>query len=635
MSAIIITVILFTAAIFFAMIINLASKSKLSSNVMGVAIGIAVVGGLLIYGYGYALQEANPLLAVLEAVIAVCRMFVGVNNFSVVSGTPLFSRVPMIALFWLVHLLALYATASAAITTIGARAVKRLRLYLLRRGDLAIIFGCNNDSLAFASGLAEQDRKKSIVFVDDAPAAPADSILDTIGSLLRSDGDAVHPNGKFLRSIGIGAGSTRKIALYALKPDWELNLRYASDLRDALQEAGVRPSGTWLTIRGADDETGGALQNQGDRYGYGNVLSFRESELAARLLMQKYPPCDSISFREDGTAAEDFDALVVGFGQTGQAVLKHLIMNGQFEGSEFHAAVFASDYRFAGGLFGLEARAMLDGVDFYESDGRSAEMIDYLLANKDRLRYIVAATGSDRINNEIMDEFRHLLKRVGCGASLYTCSRTGIKCYNTDGSLPELHKIFVPELLAESSVDRMAMALNHIYNLDAGRTAEEDWALCDPFSRLSSRASADYIPALLSASHKTAEWVRENDWKPEGELLQNLAKSEHRRWCAFHLANGFRPMTDEEFDARAAAWREKAAAGDTSFRILKDMEHRVHGCLVTWEELDALSAKENAVTGGTRDYKQADVDNVENMHLVLVYGTGEPEETQMEGGSVR
>ena len=141
MSAIIITVILVTAAIFFAMIINLASKSKLSSNVMGAAIAVAVVGGLLIYGYGYALLESNPLLAILQAVIAVCRMFVGVNNFSVVAGTPLFAGTAMKALFWLVHLLALYATASAAITTIGARAVKRLRLYLIRRGDLAIVWG--------------------------------------------------------------------------------------------------------------------------------------------------------------------------------------------------------------------------------------------------------------------------------------------------------------------------------------------------------------------------------------------------------------------------------------------------------------------------------------------------------------
>lgn len=635
MSAIIITVILVTAAIFFAMIINLASKSKLSSNVMGAAIAVAVVGGLLIYGYGYALLESNPLLAILQAVIAVCRMFVGVNNFSVVAGTPLFAGTAMKALFWLVHLLALYATASAAITTIGARAVKRLRLYLLRRGDLAIVYGCNAESLAFASALAAQDKRRSIVFVDDAPTAPAEGVLDTLGSLLRADGDAMHPNGKFLSSIGVGSGSTRKIALYAMKPDWELNLRYASDLRDALKAAEIAPANTWLTIRGADDETGGALQSLGDRYGYGSVLSFRESDLAARLLMQKYPPCGTISFHEDGTAAEDFDALVVGFGQTGQAVLKHLIMNGQFEGSEFHAAVFASDYRFAGGLFGLEARAMLEGVDFHESDGRSAEMVDYLLENRKKLRYIVVATGSDRINNEIVDEFRHLLRRIRCKAALYTCSRTGIKYYSIDGSLPELHKIFVPELLSESSVDRMAMALNHIYNLDAGRTPEEDWALCDPFSRLSSRASADYIPALLAASHKTADWVRENEWKPEGALLENLGRSEHRRWCAFHLANGFRPMTDEEFEERAALWREKAAAGDTSFRILKDMEHRVHGCLVPWEALDALSAKENAVIGSNRDYKQMDINNVVSLCDVLRYGAGTLEKKETEEGSVR
>ena len=37
---------------------------------------------------------------------------------------------------------------------------------------------------------------------------------------------------------------------------------------------------------------------------------------------------------------------------------------------------------------------------------------------------------------------------------------------------------------------------------------------------------------------------------------------------------------------------------------------KLHACLVDWEELDALSARENGVTGGNVDYKQYDRDNV-------------------------
>ena len=35
-----------------------------------------------------------------------------------------------------------------------------------------------------------------------------------------------------------------------------------------------------------------------------------------------------------------------------------------------------------------------------------------------------------------------------------------------------------------------------------------------------------------------------------------------------------------------------------------------HNCLIAWEDLDALSEKENAVTGGGVDYKQYDINNV-------------------------
>lgn len=47
-----------------------------------------------------------------------------------------------------------------------------------------------------------------------------------------------------------------------------------------------------------------------------------------------------------------------------------------------------------------------------------------------------------------------------------------------------------------------------------------------------------------------------------------------------------------------------------TIRISKNTLLRTHACLIPWEELDALSAKENAVTGRSVDYKQLDINNV-------------------------
>jgi len=74
---------------------------------------------------------------------------------------------------------------------------------------------------------------------------------------------------------------------------------------------------------------------------------------------------------------------------------------------------------------------------------------------------------------------------------------------------------------------------------------------------------------------------------------------------------GFSPMTQEEFDQRAALYRQqKEQNGSSSLRIGKNMAGRTHACLIPWDELDQLSRQEAAVTGKPVDYKAMDTDNI-------------------------
>ena len=138
---------------------------------------------------------------------------------------------------------------------------------------------------------------------------------------------------------------------------------------------------------------------------------------------------------------------------------------------------------------------------------------------------------------------------------------------------------------------------------------------------MSSRASADFAAALLHSAGVSVSDALEH-WDPQGELLENLAKTEHLRWCAFHYVMGFATIDGETYAQRCAQYkREVAETGRSSIRVGKDMKRRLHACLIPWEQLDLLSAAENSVTGGSVDYKQLDKNNVLAVPDVLRAGS--------------
>ena len=152
----------------------------------------------------------------------------------------------------------------------------------------------------------------------------------------------------------------------------------------------------------------------------------------------------------------------------------------------------------------------------------------------------------------------------------------------------------------------MAAVLNNRYCKN-DRTPEENWAVCDWFSRMSSRASADFMPsmAMITGQNPAQQWTLTDT------QLENLAVTEHLRWMAFHYAMGFEKMPDDVYAAREQQFiEEKSLYGNGKIRVGKDTASRQHACLIPWEELDALSRRENAITGGNVDYKQADRNNV-------------------------
>lgn len=601
MSLTLAAVYLAAVALFLLLLLSLGFQPRFLTRIAGVLLLLAGISGTLLYGYGYwSLYESVPQ-AVARTLFSVFCMFLGRNEISAISSVPLIAKPAMQIALYLTHLLALYCTASAVVGTIGARLIRMLNLLLLRRGDLNLIFGVSAETVDFAEKLP----RKRTVMVDYGGGSALEGRILHLGGLLLS-GEAERTGApELLKRLGLRAGK-RRLNVYCLDDDPSANLRFARGMLESMQARGVRPEQTALTVILPDEAVSGSLQAAQGRYGYGSVLAFEREELLSRLMIRAFPPADTLRFDGSGRAAEDFEALIVGFGKTGQAVLRALTMNGQFCGSRFHATVVARDYERQAGSFFSRYPALREqyNIAFIDADARSVALFERIRQAGPSLRYVALCTGDEKETAEIAVEFARLFERLGIHALILQCGVGRIRKNADERGAAETVSVYTPDVLCGDSPDAAAMALNHAYHKNENGSAREQWAACDYFSRVSCRASADFGDALRRAAASDGQ----TELSPQ--TLENLAKTEHLRWCAFHYAMGYRPMPEEVWQARAAEYQRQKQAGQTPLRIGKDTGRRLHACLIDWEKLDALSEKENAVTGGAVDYRQLDRDNV-------------------------
>ena len=602
------TVILLSAAFFVVVIFYIALEQEKRERITGIAFFIAALGGIVLYGFAYSHGHEGLFVhmsAVLRTLIDVGRMFVGMNNEAVfreaLENAGLNGSV-LVVLFWTIHFLAYYSMASAAIMALGKGAIRRLRQFLLRVKNVVVIYGVNDSSLAFGRHMSS-DKHNSLVFVGRADSSQ-ESVIRQMGALLYNDDVSLRPQNAFFKRLAM-RDDKQKLHLYALDTNEDANIKYAVNLLKVLKEENFDPARTDLVLLGQEESHGGDLQVGKDHYGYGEVKAFDHAELTARLLVQKYPICKAVEFDDNGLAKADVEVLVIGFGHMGQDVLKKLVANGQFAGSSFHAHVFDPACGMIDGFFRRSYAGLLENYDvnFYPYSGQSVKFCDFLEEHAKTLTYIVIAVGSLKKGSELAYSIMELLNVYGRKMPVYQCCDDSVVCHrnHVESEYSCLHDA---DILYGGTMDEFAMKINHYYCGSDG-SEKEQWFSSDYFSRMSCRASADFLSAYLFRLCGNQS-IEISDKK-----MENMSITEHLRWCGFHYSMGYTKMSDEVWEKRAEEYRKEIALGGKGrTRISKDTVDKRHACLVSWDELDVLSAKESAVTGKDTDYKQMDRDNI-------------------------
>ena len=645
-------VIGFSFALFIAVILSLTLPPDRTKRLLRAIAVSTVLASLGLYGYGYqSVNPGQPLTNILRTTFATCRIFVVSNDWGTIKEA--FQNIPgesfFTFIFWLIHFLAMVTSAGAVVTSLGHRLLRQIRMRLFRqRQTIALIYGLNDNTLSFGKELmATSDA--TVVYVDPDNQITLHTMVNQMGSLVRSDSDALQANKTFLKSLGIKPGD-RKLQVYALSPSPIANLQYAKALLYAIDNGEkeesknkkgskkISPDQITLTILGNEDYTDHPLQNTKDRFGYSSIISLNEPEMVARILMKEYPPSKQLKFNKYGCAESDFHAVIIGCGHIGQAVLRHLIMNGQFlkyvpnpkEGKSHYQprtsifALFAPNHEQRTGWLYHDCLRMQDKytIDPHTCDGRSKELFQYIEKHFDTINYIAICTGNEIINLEIAEQLQSFLKHRKAFlehekpiAPIFMCTNKGIYHYTEKNEL-EFHGIYTPDLLCSTDIDARAIVLNHYYKQNKG-DAMENWRNASYFDKLSSRAAADFYDTLIHCANKTKEEVLKG-WNPSDELLEGLAITEHLRWNAFHFCHGFQVMTNEEFEKRVKVYKaEKAKDPNTEYRVAKNLEGRTHACLIPWDDLDAYAEKENKKTDDNRNYKNNDYQNIKALQEIL------------------
>ena len=621
---------LISTSLFAALIVYVAKHPQKRTKPLKIAFTIMFLGGMTIYcvcHYYVLTQVRNGIISdtgtadmlkwvkdpdsvwlyipyvIMRSVIDVGFMFYGRGNTEVFYALPISQYPIAVAIFWLMQMLAFFTTATALLIRFGNDLLRWIRLKTSRVSNVNVIFGVSSDTLAFGRNFADKD-DTMLVFVDSVVSEDFENTIRELGGFAYAEKSAVKGDIAFLKKLHLTEPGV-KFRLFTLSSDYDRNFQYARAICESLENLQISPDQTELFLLGIDEWKGMNFQSSESKYGYGDVVSFDEREISAHLLISKYPLCNAIHFDENGLATEDMSVLIVGFGRTGHEVLRKVIANGQFEGSNFRATIYDPNFKNREGFFKSQYPNMFANyeIDFEPHNARGSEIFSYIRENASKLRYIVICLEDRDTARDIAIHMVDRLQNLGYPLNVYTCDSKSVRCYSLNVKECETHWIYDSEIIYSGELDKFAKELNHRYS--GGKDVNSDWKNCGYLDRMSSRASVDYLMPLIRKIKSASETLT-------AEQRENLAKSEHLRWCAFHYTFGFDTMTHEEFATRIKnRQQEIQETGKSKIKPTKDIANLKHACLVDWDELDEISSIENSLTNANKNYKDSDRTNVD------------------------
>lgn len=568
-------------------------KSRLNPKVIKFAAGIITLAGTVLFIYGYRLEgyQGGVVSMFLRGFVSSVKMFIYDNSiFESIAAqkqSPYF-----IDLFILVYYAAILTSVSAIIMLFGKRVITFFALTFGRKKFRHIFFGVNKKSEMIARGIKDEeiafiefpgdDDRENISFSSISGSKSSDERGGNILSskhvtLLRAKRKLAQRDTDegVLEQIGLGRLMKRidsGTSFYLLSDNGGKNLQ---DLLILMSDEGLRHITTHACVKreGLAGSYHGVLGKTGAHLIYPSSLSVVD--------LMRSPDCHPVNEMDvngDGTVSGEFNAMVIGFGETGQASVKFIY--------EFASAIRKDGTPLPIKIHIVDEKAESNKGHFmftcpeiehdsllcYDNIGLdSGEFWKFITSNLDSLNYVEISLGNDTANLNLActiygyaekkrkDGFKHfrifVRKRVTPQYEKRLVQRLNekagmevIRCFGED------EKIFTPELIVSKnssginkSATSLADRLSARYEELIGNSGSQESAFAANSFHESRRRRKDMHQFISRANHISTKLAMAGwDTDLSKETLENLAMCEHLRYSRYLKAHGYSYDTEDD-----------------------------------------------------------------------------------------
>ena len=570
---------------------------------------LVVLLGITIYSVGYLSTQAkdktpNPISAGLSAVFSTGRMFVLENDYGEV-GKGVNSEYYDMA-FGVVMVLSMLTMVTLVLSLFGFGFLSSLRIQMLRlfgtRRVVYIISCISERTLSLAKDIRSRDSRSLILFLfsyDNMDPGQDNRLLRKAAPLGRTFIHISDQDFADLNDFGIFPSLAKTqvhFVAFGEEPiqNMQLSLKLARQIKCSKMKDQV-------SLHVLTDELLFGQAFEGEDLSGINIVMLDRNALASHDLMERMPilTCAKAQY-ENGYANGKLTVMLIGSGRIVSFLLKDIITQGQqvglglriilaAENADDLAAQFLSTNPDSKRYAALETALVKPG---------SAQFLSVFKEYSLETDMVVCAGEPDEENALLACMLRRISGDAGAKPQYAVRLRTkdfnkyafagepgcGILAFGEDSILERA------DVVINERLDHMAKAVHRYYckTYHVGLP----WQRLSIYERESSRALAMHIQVKLHTLNMELEDIGDTAKKrispfdalvaSRPDILENLAISEHMRWCAHLATHGWTQLPIQDVFQKA------------------DRSQKRHPCMADWKELERISR----LAG--KDYRELD-----------------------------
>ena len=610
-----ITFVLLVLALYILLLARLRHRVTAFRNY--ILLPLTALMGFGVYLFGYiSTGENNVGINILMALFSTIEMVVMNINLNGIDQSCRDNALYM-TLFALAHAMAIVLVATTVLSIWGKRLTTKFLLRLYSHKRSYIFFDINEEAMTLAADLLKNDKHRLVIFVNED-----DSHLDDIERM-----GAYYINPSSSRNKVGGSSLFKNIIssnseLFYISADEAHNMNGALTMLTLLKKLSSEKlrhaeESIDLHIRIDSEDMQKVFEEARKMQEVNlNYSVFNEAEIIATQLINEYPPVKYIA--PDTTkaiATTDYEVMIIGFGKRGRAMLRKTIEFGEFVGSKYRATIVDAAIKSKIGSFNATYPAVTTNynIDAIEDSASSDTFFALLKERSATLKQIIISLPTDAQNIKRAIEIHKILTSLGrnnIDIIAVTRSADGYDFIHTSKNFASIHcighnkAIYTEAIIVNDALAAQAVATHNYYNAQKSPKEQKGWRTLSSHEQQSNISVSLHIPTKLALMGLSPDSLGQFATKEEyltflrtnKERYDNLARTEHLRWNAFHYVRGWQNWT----------LSDKNSANNPS----SDGRLKLHICLVDWDSLPSIDKHQRKEVGYNQHWDYDNSDNI-------------------------